>query len=146
MSRADRAVEMADVRSLADKLDALALDVLRRLLGISALGLVFLLDALAVGLEDLAVRFVGAERLLAREEVVAGEPVLHLHHVADGAELLDALKQNDFHVERSLFHDVGKQADVTRALDRARHQALAPPRPASLHREIRSSGDGSHPA
>ena len=31
---------------------------------------------------------------------------------------VDALKQNYFHVERSLLHDVGKQADVARALDR----------------------------
>ena len=41
--------------------------------------------------------FVGAERLLVGQKVIAGEPVLDLHHIADGAEFLDALKQDDFH-------------------------------------------------
>ena len=37
---------------------------------------------------------------------------------------LDALQQNDFHVERSLLHEVGKQADVAGALDRLGQLAL----------------------
>ncbi len=72
------------------------------LLGVAAARSVVGFDARAVGLEDLAVGVVGAQRLLVGEQEVAGEPVLDLHHVADGAELLDALKQNDVHV-RSLL-------------------------------------------
>ena len=68
----------------------------------AAAGIVFL-DPRAVGFEQLAVGFVGAQRLLARQQVIAGEAVLDLHHVADGAELLDALKQNDFHVGAPYF-------------------------------------------
>ena len=56
------------------------------------------LDLRAIGFEHLAVGFVGAERLLVGQQIVAGEAVLDLDHVADGAELLDALEQDDFHV------------------------------------------------
>src|SRR4029453_12300628 len=50
--------------------------------------------------------------------------VLDLHHVADGAELFDALKQDHFHGAFSLLHDVGKQADVAGALDGTRELTL----------------------
>ena len=68
---------------------------------------------------SLRLAVVGAERLLVGQQIVAGEAVLDLHYVADGAELLDALQQDNFHGERSLLHDVGKQADVAGALDGA---------------------------
>src|SRR3954451_21916904 len=124
VARADRTVKLAGVRSLADQLDSLAVDALRSRFGVAAaIGIVFL-DLRAVGFEDLAVRFVGAERLLARQQVVAGEAVLDLHHVADSAELLDAFKQDHFYVEFSLLHDVGKKADVPGALDCARELTL----------------------
>ena len=78
-----------------------------------------IVDALAARFEQLAVAVVGAQRLLVGQQVIAGKAVLDLYHVADGAELFDALKQNDFHGSSSLFHDVRKQADVAGALDRA---------------------------
>jgi hypothetical protein len=50
--------------------------------------------------------------------------VLDGDDVADGAELLDALKQDDFHGLGSLLDDVGEQADVAGALDRLGQLAL----------------------
>src|SRR4029079_13415835 len=88
-----------------------------------AVGILFL-DPRAVRLEHFAVGVVGAQRLLARQQVVARKAVLDLHHIADGAELLDAFKQDHFHGSFSLLHDVGKQADVASALDGARELAL----------------------
>jgi hypothetical protein len=61
------------------------------------------LDAGAVALEHLAVGGVGAQRLAARKQEVTGVAVLHLHFVADGAELLDALEQDDLHVSRAPY-------------------------------------------
>src|SRR3546814_11781489 len=56
------------------------------------------LQTRTIGFEDLAVGLVGAQRLLARQQEVAGEAVLHLHHIADAAELLDSFEQNHVHV------------------------------------------------
>src|SRR4029079_12159081 len=101
-----------------------AVDALRCLFGIRAPVRILFLDPRPVRFEQLAVRFVGAKRFLVGQEEIAGKAVLDLHHVADGAELLDTLKKNDFHFSSSLFHDVGKQADVPGALDRTRQFAL----------------------
>jgi hypothetical protein len=46
---------------------------------------------------------VGAQRLAARKQEVTGVAVLHLHFIADGAELLDALEQDDLHVSRAPY-------------------------------------------
>ena len=47
--------------------------------------------------EPLAVGFGGAQRLVLRQEEVAGVAVLDGDFVADVAGLADALEQNDFH-------------------------------------------------
>src|SRR3546814_13144782 len=67
---------------------------------------------------------VGAQRLAARQEEVAGKAVLHGDHVTDEAQLLDPFKQDDLHDWPSLFHDEGQEADMARALDRLRQLAL----------------------
>ena len=54
-------------------------------------------DLGAVGFEDLAVGFVGAQRLLVRQQEVAGVAVLDVHDIADPAQLLDAFEEDDFH-------------------------------------------------
>ena len=100
---ANRAVELPGVRRLADQLDELAVDVLGRLLGVGPLLGIVGLDALAAGFEQFAVAVVGAQRLFVGQQVIAGKAVLDPDHIADGAEVLDPLKQNDFHVERSLI-------------------------------------------
>ena len=89
----------------------------------AAIGIVGL-DLGAVGFEQLAVGFVGAQRLLVGQQEIARKAVLDGDDVADGAELLDAFEQDDFHGSRSLLHDVGKQADVAGALDRLGQLAL----------------------
>ena len=63
----DRAVELAGVRGLADQLDLGAVDLLRVRLGVAAALGIARLDLLAIGLEDLAVGVVGAQRLAARQ-------------------------------------------------------------------------------
>ena len=54
-------------------------------------------DLGALAFEDLQVGGVGAQRLGARQQEVAGEAVLDVDHVAEGAEAFDAFEQNDFH-------------------------------------------------
>ena len=56
-------------------------------------------------LEPLAVVLAGPERLLLRQQKVAGKTGLHLHHIAHLPELFDALEQDHFnggHRSRSL--------------------------------------------
>ncbi len=115
---ADRTVELARVRRGADQDDLGSVDAGTGLGGFVAARGVLGLETLAVGFEHLAVGFVGAQRLLVRQQEVARVAVLDGDHVADRAELLDAFEQDDFHDERSLLHDVGQQAQVAGALDR----------------------------
>ena len=65
---------------------------------IIALRIILSDDAGLVGFENLAVGFVGAERLVARQQEVAGETVLHGNNVTDLAQLLDAFEQDNLHV------------------------------------------------
>ncbi len=94
----DRAVELAGVRRLSDQRQRDAVDRLRILLGLAAARGVVRHDPLAIGFEYLAIGFVGTKRFLVGKEKVAGEPVLHLHHIADAAELLDAFQQDHIHL------------------------------------------------
>jgi hypothetical protein len=119
VARGHRAVKLPGVRRLANQLYGFSIDALGRLFRISAALGVFRLDARPIGFEQLAIGIVGAKRLLIGQQIVAGKAVLELDHVADAAELFDAFEQDDVHVPASLFHDVGKQADMARALDRA---------------------------
>src|SRR5690606_9654189 len=60
--------------------------------------LVPLLDLGALLLEAGAIGRGGAQRLLLRQQEVAGVPVLDADFVADMADAADALEQNDFHL------------------------------------------------
>ena len=52
-------------------------------------------------------------------------PLLDLHHVANGAEVFHAFEEDDFHRDiPSLFHEIGQERQVTRAFDRLRQEAL----------------------
>src|SRR5690606_12519251 len=97
IAHADRTIELAGIGRGADQNHFHAVDILAGLLGFGALFRVFLFQALAVGFEDLAVGFVGAQRLLLRKQEVTGVAVPHGDDVTDRAQLLDAFEQDDFH-------------------------------------------------
>ncbi len=82
---------------MADQDDLLALDIGRQLFGFAALVGIVRFDLCAVGLEDLLVGLVGAQRLLVGQQEVAGVTVLDGNDIADAAELFDAFEQNDIH-------------------------------------------------
>ena len=67
------------------------------LFGFAAAFGVFLFEAFAVGFEHLAVRIVGAQRLLLRQQEVARVAVLDGDDIADPAELLDTFEEDDLH-------------------------------------------------
>ena len=101
VARADRTVELAGFTGLADDHDGLAVEARGDAGGrFAALGIA-LFDRGALVFEPLAVGFGGAQRLLLRQEEVAGEAVLDGDFVADVADPADALEQNDFHLDVS---------------------------------------------
>jgi hypothetical protein len=102
VANADRAVKLARVRRSANEDEFGAVNAGAGLLGLAAPRRVVGLEPFAVGLEHLAVGFVGAQRLLVRQQEVARVAVLDADDVADRTELLDAFEQDDFHDERSL--------------------------------------------
>src|SRR5438270_13820951 len=83
IARRDRAVELACVRCLPDQLDRLAVDALRRLLGVSAAMSIVFLDPGTVRFEQLEVALVPAPRLLVGQKIVAGDAVIDLYYIAD---------------------------------------------------------------
>ncbi len=93
----DRAVELAAFTRLADDHIVAAVDLLGRFLGPLAVGGIAGLDVLPLGLEDLEVGFIGPERLGAGQQIVAGEAVLDVDDLSQGAETFDALEQDDLH-------------------------------------------------
>ena len=96
VARADRAVELAGLTRLADDDDGLAVEAGSDAGGgFAALGIA-LFDRGALALELLAVGFGGAQRLVLRQQIIAGVAVLDGDFVADVAVLADALEQNDF--------------------------------------------------
>src|SRR5882672_9503841 len=114
------------------ELDLAALDLEVAHLGADALG--FLATLEAQNLERLTLRFEvgdvvlgGAQRLLLRQQEVAGVTGLHLHHVAHLTELGHALQQDDVHRHDCVLRlgdEVGQERQETRALDRLGEFAL----------------------
>ena len=103
VARGNRSIELAGIGGLPNQLDRDAVQRLGILLRFgAALGVVGF-DLGAVGLEHLAVRLVGAQRLATRQQEVAGVAVLDLHNVADVTELLDSFEQNDVHFAAPYF-------------------------------------------
>jgi len=99
---ADRAVKLAGIRRSADQHHFGASDLFALLLGHNALLGVFGFETFAIGFEHLLVRFIGAQRLLLREQEVAGVAVLDGYDVADRAQLLDTFEEDDIHVSSPL--------------------------------------------
>ena len=67
---------------------------------------------------------IGAQRLLAGEQEITREAVLHGDDVTDLAQLFNAFEQDHVHAGSSLLNDVRKQPDMTGALDRLGEFAL----------------------
>ena len=97
VARGHRAVQAARLARLADDHHGQAGDPLGDPLGLLAALQVLRLELGALLLEARQVVLAGAQRLLLRQQVVAGEAGLHLHHVAHLPELFDALEQDQFH-------------------------------------------------
>src|SRR5690606_40737341 len=94
----DRTVQLTGVTRLADHDVGLAVDLVGDLLRVGLVLLVTRLDGGALDFEGLQVGGGGPAGLVARQKEVTGEAVLDGHDVADGAEVLDAFKQNDLHL------------------------------------------------
>ena len=104
MSRGrDRAVELAAVAGLAQQDEGLAVQLLGDLLGFLLAFQIARFQLRLLGLEIFAVGLGGAQRLLLRQQEVAGEAVLDAHFVAHLAELLDAFEQDHLHGASSYF-------------------------------------------
>src|SRR5216683_2898342 len=127
VARGHRTVELQGLGRLADEDD---LEVAH--LGADALGFLATLEVLS--LQRLTLRFEvgdvvlgGAQRLLLRQQEVAGVTGLHLHHVAQLTELGHALQQDDVHRHDCVLRlgdEVGQERQETRALDRLGEFAL----------------------
>src|SRR5688572_19084880 len=98
VARGHRAVELAGLAGLPDDDDRLAVEAGGNAGGGLAALLIALFDRGAFLLELGAVGFGGAQGLLLRQQIIAGEPVLDGDLVADMAQTADALEQNDFHL------------------------------------------------
>ena len=112
----DRAIKLAAVAGLAQQHEGLAVELARDLFGFFLALEIARFQLRALGFEIVEVGFGRAQRLLLRQQEVAGEAVLHLHHIAHLAELFDAFEQDHLH-GCLLLHDVGKQRHEARALD-----------------------------
>ena len=93
----DRTVEDAGLAGLAQHDEGLAVELGGDGGGFGLALQVARFELGALGLELGDVGLGGAQRLAARQKEVAGEARLHLHHVADLAELFDAFEKNDLH-------------------------------------------------
>ena len=98
VARGDRTVQLTRLTGLPDHDIGLAVDLGADRAGVGLVLLVAGLDGGAVEFERLQVRRRGPTGLVARQKEVAGEAVLDGNDVADGAEIIDALKQNDLHL------------------------------------------------
>ena len=94
---------MAGVASLTDQDEDCAVELLgfglssRTGFGVAGF------DGVAFTLETGAVAIIGHQGLALREQEVTGEAVLHFHFFADTTEVLDALKDTDVPVPRTLL-------------------------------------------
>src|SRR5262249_6425457 len=94
---ADRAVKLAAVAGLTDQDEGFSVELLTDDFGFLLLLEIARFELRFLSLEIVAIGLCGAQRLLLRQEKVAGEAVLHLHFVAHLAELFDAFKQYHLH-------------------------------------------------
>src|SRR3546814_8351395 len=78
--------------------DLLAVDVLGAAFGSGAAFGVVGLDLRAIALENLAIGVVRAQRLVVRQQEIAGKTGLDIDDVADTAQFLDPLEPDDFHL------------------------------------------------
>ncbi len=97
VARGDGAVELAALTRLADDDEGLAVEPAADLLGLGLHLEVAGLELGAVAFEALLVGFGGAQRLAARQQVIARKAVADSHGLAHLAEFGDAFEQNDFH-------------------------------------------------
>ncbi len=94
----DRTIELAGVRRCADQHDLGPGDLFASSLGFRPTIGILGFETLAIGLEDLLVRAIGAQGLLLREQEVARETILDGDDIADPAEVADAFEEYDIHV------------------------------------------------
>ena len=98
VARGDRAVKLAAVAGLAHQRRRSCRRASRPTFSASLLRSRLRASSCAFWrLEIFAVGLGGAQRLLLRQQEVAGKAVLHLHLVAHLAELLDAFEQDHLH-------------------------------------------------
>jgi hypothetical protein len=115
VARGDGAVELTGIAGRADGDEGLAVELRGNGLGFLLQLEVVRLELGALALEVSAVLRRGAQRLLLRQQDVARVSVLDVDDVAHLAEAADALQENDFHDNDSLFailkvkpaHDAG---------------------------------------
>ena len=96
VARGDRAVELAALAGLADDDDGDAVELLRHLLRLAAALEILGLELGALLLEIGEVLLGRAQRLLLRQQIVAGKARPHLHDLAHLAQFLHPLEQDDF--------------------------------------------------
>src|SRR5690606_5829749 len=94
----DRTVQLTRLTGLPDHDIGLAVDLGADGASVGLVLLVAGLDGGAVEFERLQVGGRGPTGLVARQKEVTGEAVLDGYDIADGAEVIDAFKQNDLHI------------------------------------------------
>ena len=103
----DGAIELARFAGLAQDHEALAFELAAVAHGGLAALFIFGFENGAVALEFCPVGVGRPQRLVLREEVIAGIAVLDLDDFTHAAELLDALEKNDFHILSFAVPDPG---------------------------------------
>src|SRR5579883_128333 len=101
VARRNGAVELSALAGLADDHHREPLELRCHLLGLALAREVLRLELSALGLEIGEIVLGRAQRLLLRQEEVAGVAGSHIDHLAHLAELLDPLQQNDLHHGRA---------------------------------------------
>src|SRR5688500_13479047 len=134
IGRTDRAEELALAAGLRRERELEAFELLRARLSAFELGACGLFELGAASFEFRNVFFRGERRLAFRQEEVAAVTGLHLHSIADVAEVGNLLQQNDFHEgylksvrvsrDRSVLIGVRQQREITRALHGDRELTL----------------------
>ncbi len=98
IARRDRAVELAGVAGSADQNERLAVQLGGDRFGVRLVREVIGLELGTAAFEHLLVVFGGAQRLLLRQQIIAGVTVLDVDDVAHLSEAANTLKKNNLHV------------------------------------------------
>ena len=106
----DRAIQAAELTRLADDHHRQPADPFGHPLGLLAALQVLRLKLHALLLEAGEVLLGGAQRLLLRQQVVAGEPGFYPHPLAHLPQLLDPLEQDQFHGGHGALLRSGRRA------------------------------------